>query len=62
MFQAHQAGRADGDLVLVNTPADSDAAMVVAHFPLEMVDAWGEGTEPPVADDQGSHETAPGRS
>jgi hypothetical protein len=38
--------RTNDDLVLTNAPAGTTAGMVVAHFPLEMVDAWGEGSSP----------------
>jgi hypothetical protein len=46
-FQAHHATSTNDDLVLTNAPAGRTAGMVVAHFPLEMIEAWGEGASPP---------------
>jgi hypothetical protein len=45
-FRAHRAEQTDTDLVLVTTPAGTTARLVVAHYPLEMVEAWGEGPLP----------------
>jgi hypothetical protein len=46
MFEAHEADATDSDLVLANTLPDRPARVVVGHFPLEMVEAWGEGAPP----------------
>jgi hypothetical protein len=45
-FRAHEATATDTDLVLANRLPDRPARSIVGHFPLEMVEAWGEGAPP----------------
>jgi hypothetical protein len=45
-FHAHRAEQTASDLMLFTTPAGSAARTIVAHYPLEMIEAWGEGLPP----------------
>jgi hypothetical protein len=46
IYRAHHAIATDTDLVLANTLLDRPARTIVGHFPIEMIEAWGEGSPP----------------